>query len=84
MFIKRDSASINLLYLDTEKAQALVQFQKDGQVYLYSDVSQESIRSIVENPEESLGAWVNENLVHLDKQIAPKNLTEKFIQHFAK
>ena len=79
MFIKRDSVAVNLLCLDTEKAQALVQFSKYAQVYLYTDVSQDAIRSLVEDPQVSLGVWVLQHLVNLTKKVAPQNVINEFI-----
>jgi len=80
--IKRESASVNFVFIDLEKNQAMVQFKTDGSVYLYKDVNTDVMNALVDDKSIRLGEWVNQNLVHLKREIAPEDMTQSFIQHF--
>ena len=65
MFINvtnRTSNAISSLQVDGLNSQAIVTF-KNGNTYVYGNVSKRAILNVMFNPDVSLGFWVNNNLV---------------------
>ena len=60
-----ESSCVNSLQLDQESGQAQVEFN-NGNKYTYFDVSKKEIARLIDTPAQSLGAWVNKNLVNAD------------------
>ena len=60
-----ESSAVNSLQLDPENGQAQVEFN-NGNKYTYFDVSKKEIARLIDTPAQSLGAWVNKNLVNAD------------------
>ena len=77
--IRRDSTSIEWLFLAYAAGQAYVKF-KDGSTYRYEDVSREAMFIVAAHEEVRLGQWVNENLVHLQRSVAPENITDQLAE----
>ena len=63
--ISTESSAVNSLQLDPELGQAQVEFN-NGNKYTYYDVSKKEIARLIDTPAQSLGAWVNKNLVNAD------------------
>jgi hypothetical protein len=63
--ISTESSCVNSLQLDQELGQAQVEFN-NGNKYTYFDVSKKEIARLIDTPAQSLGAWVNKNLVNAD------------------
>jgi hypothetical protein len=63
--ISTESSAVNSLQLDQELGQAQVEFN-NGNKYTYFDVSKKEIARLIDTPAQSLGAWVNKNLVNAD------------------
>ena len=69
MFINvtnRTSSAIQDLQVDALNSQAIVTF-KNGNTYVYGNVSKRAILNVTFNPDVSLGFWVNNNLVKSDR-----------------
>jgi len=64
----RTSSSIENLQVDALSKQAIVTF-KQGNTYLYNNVSLRAIVNLIFNPDVSLGFWVNNNLVKSKRAI---------------
>jgi hypothetical protein len=62
----RTSSSIENLQVDALNKQAIVTF-KEGNTYLYDNVSTRAIVNLIFNPDVSLGFWVNNNLVKSER-----------------
>ena len=62
----RTSSAIEDLQVDALNKQAIVTF-KQGNTYLYENVSTRAIVNLIFNPDVSLGFWVNNNLVQSDR-----------------
>ena len=60
-----DSEAINALSVDKDQLIAQVEF-KGGRKYTYRDVAFNAIQNLLDNPQQSIGAWVNNNLVDGD------------------
>ena len=74
--IQRESTSIEWVFLSYGNQHVAVKF-KDGSIYMYKDVSHEAMFILAAHEEVRLGAWVNENLVHLPRMDAPDNITKE-------
>jgi len=61
--ITTESSAVNSLELDKESGQAQVEFS-NGNKYTYFDVSKRAIARLINAPEQSIGQWVNNNLVN--------------------
>ena len=57
-----DSEAINALSVDKDNLTAQVEF-KGGERYTYRNVALRAIQQLLDNPQQSIGAWVNNNLV---------------------
>ena len=77
--IKRESTSIEWLFLAYDAGQAFVKF-KDGSAYRYEDVSREAMFMVAAHEEVRLGEWVNKHLVHLVRSEAPENITNQLVE----
>ena len=69
MFINvtnRTSSAISSLQVDGLNTQAIVTF-KNGNTYVYGNVSKRAILNVMFNPDVSLGFWVNNNLVKSER-----------------
>ena len=69
MFINvtnRTSSAIDSLQVDGLNSQAIVTF-KNGNTYVYGNVSKRAILDVMFNPDVSLGFWVNNNLVKSER-----------------
>ena len=69
MFINvtnRTSSAISSLQVDGLNSQAIVTF-KNGNTYVYGNVSKRAILNVTFNPDVSLGFWVNNNLVRSNR-----------------
>ena len=69
MFINvtnRTSSAIQDLQVDALNSQAIVTF-KNGNTYVYGNVSKRAILNVTFNPDVSLGFWVNNNLVKSER-----------------
>ena len=62
----RTASSIENLQVDALNKQAIVTF-KQGNTYLYDNVSTRAIVNLIFNPDVSLGFWVNNNLVKSER-----------------
>ena len=62
----RTSTAISSLQVDALNSQAIVTF-KNGNTYVYGNVSKRAIVNVMFNPDVSLGFWVNNNLVQSDR-----------------
>ena len=62
----RTSSAIEDLQVDALNSQAIVTF-KNGNTYVYGNVSKRAILNVTFNPDVSLGFWVNNNLVKSDR-----------------
>ena len=62
----RTSSAIQDLQVDGLNSQAIVTF-KNGNTYVYGNVSKRAILNVMFNPDVSLGFWVNNNLVQSDR-----------------
>lgn len=60
-----DSEAINALSVDKDALTAQVEF-KGGEKYTYRGVALRAIQNLLDNPTQSIGAWVNNNLVDGD------------------
>ena len=60
-----DSEAINALSVDKDQLIAQVEF-KGGEKYTYRGVTLRAIQNLLDNPAQSIGAWVNNNLVDGD------------------
>ena len=63
--ISTESSAVNSLQLDQELGQAQVEFN-NGNKYTYFDVSKKEIERLLDAPTQSIGSWVNNNLVNAD------------------
>jgi len=61
--ITTESSAVNSLELDKELGQAQVEFA-NGNKYTYFDVSKRAIARLINTPNQSIGTWVNNNLVN--------------------
>ena len=61
--ITTESSAVNSLQLDPELGQAQVEFS-NGNKYTYFDVNKSAIARLIETPVQSIGTWVNNNLVN--------------------
>ncbi len=61
--ITTESSAVNSLELDKESGQVQVEFS-NGNKYTYFDVSKRAIARLINAPEQSIGQWVNNNLVN--------------------
>ena len=61
--ISTESSAVNSLQLDKESGQAKVEFT-NGNKYTYFDVSKRAIARLINTPNQSIGQWVNNNLVN--------------------
>ena len=69
MFINvtnRTSSAIQDLQVDALNSQAIVTF-KNGNTYVYGNVSKRAILNVTFNPDVSLGFWVNNNLLKSER-----------------
>ena len=69
MFINvtnRTSSAISSLQVDGLNSQAIVTF-KNGNTYVYGNVSKRAILNVMFNPDVSLGFWVNNNLLKSER-----------------
>ena len=62
----RTSTAIQDLQVDGLNSQAIVTF-KNGNTYVYGNVSKRAILNVMFNPDVSLGFWVNNNLVKSER-----------------
>ena len=62
----RTSSAIEDLQVDALNKQAIVTF-KQGNTYVYDNVSTRAIVNLIFNPDVSLGFWVNNNLVKSER-----------------
>ena len=62
----RTSSAIQDLQVDELNSQAIVTF-KNGNTYVYGNVSKRAILNVMFNPDVSLGFWVNNNLTQSDR-----------------
>ena len=62
----RTSTAIKDLQVDGLNSQAIVTF-KNGNTYVYGNVSKRAILNVMFNPDVSLGFWVNNNLVQSER-----------------
>ena len=62
----RTSNAIQDLQVDGLNSQAIVTF-KNGNRYVYGNVSKRAILNVMFNPDVSLGFWVNNNLVKSER-----------------
>ena len=60
-----DSEAVNALSVDKDSLIAQVEF-KGGERYTYRNVTLKAIQKLLDNPQQSIGAWVNNNLVDGD------------------
>ena len=60
-----DSEAINALSVDKDALTAQVEV-KGGEKYTYRGVTLRAIQNLLDNPAQSIGAWVNNNLVDGD------------------
>ena len=70
MFINvtnRTSSAIQDLQVDALNSQAIVTF-KNGNTYVYGNVSKFEIKRLLDAPTQSIGQWVNNNLVNADTE----------------
>ena len=58
----KDSEAINALSVDKDSLTAQVEF-KGGECYTYRGVTLKAIQNLLDNPQQSIGGWVNNNLV---------------------
>tara|TARA_Y100001973_G_scaffold81233_1_gene119714 strand:- start:300 stop:530 length:231 start_codon:yes stop_codon:yes gene_type:complete len=63
--ITTESSAVNSLELDKEDGLAQVEFS-NGNKYTYSNVSKRAIAKLINTPNQSIGQWVNNNLVNAD------------------
>ena len=63
--ITTESSCVNSLQLDQELGQAQVEFS-NGNKYTYFDVNKSAIARLIDTPAQSLGQWVNNNLVNAE------------------
>ena len=70
----RTSSSIENLQVDALNKQAIVTF-KQGNTYLYDNVSTRAIVNLIFNPDVSLGFWVNNNLVKSERAVVSNSTT---------
>ena len=61
-----DSEAINALSVDKDALTAQVEF-KGGEKYTYRNVALRAIQNLLDNPTQSIGSWVNNNLVKSDR-----------------
>jgi len=61
--ITTESSCVNSLQLDKESGQAQVEFS-NGNKYTYFDVNKSAIARLLDTPVQSIGTWVNNNLVN--------------------
>ena len=61
-----ESTAINALSVDKDQLIAQVEF-KGGEKYTYRGVALRAIQSLLDNPAQSIGAWVNNNCVDGDE-----------------
>ena len=57
-----NSSAVESLSLDRPSRTALVEF-KNGNKYTYSNVDDSAIESVLLNPAQSIGQWVNNNCI---------------------
>ena len=60
-----DSEAINALSVDKDALTAQVEF-KGGEKYTYRNVAFRAIQNLLDNPQQSIGGWVNNILVDGD------------------
>ena len=70
----RTSSAIEDLQVDALSKQAIVTF-KQGNTYLYNNVSLRAIVNLIFNPDVSLGFWVNNNLVKSERAVVSNSTT---------
>ena len=71
----RTSSAIEDLQVDALNKQAIVTF-KQGNTYLYDNVSTRAIVNLIFNPDVSLGFWVNNNLVKSSRAIVSNSAVD--------
>ena len=64
----RTSTAIKDLQVDGLNSQAIVTF-KNGNSYVYGNVSKRAILNVLFNPDVSLGFWVNNHLVKSERAV---------------
>ena len=57
-----ESSAINALSVDRDNLTAQVEFT-GGTKYTYRNVALRAIQNLLDNPSQSIGTWVNNNLV---------------------
>ena len=62
-----ESSCVEELQLDPETGEAKVTFI-NGNSYNYFDVSKYAIKRLLDAPTQSIGQWVNNNLVNADTE----------------
>ena len=62
-----ESSCIDELQLDQETGEAKVTFS-NGNSYNYFNVSKYAIKRLLDAPTQSIGQWVNNNLVNADTE----------------
>jgi len=62
-----ESSCIDELQLDQETGEAKVTFS-NGNSYNYFNVSKYAIKRLLDSPTQSIGQWVNNNLVNADTE----------------
>ena len=63
--INTQSSCVDSLQVDKELGEAKVTFS-NGNSYNYFDVSRKEIERLLDAPTQSIGTWVNNNLVNAD------------------
>ena len=62
-----ESSCVDELQLDPETGEAKVTFS-NGNSYNYFNVSKYAIKRLLDSPTQSIGQWVNNNLVNADTE----------------
>ncbi len=63
---RRSSGCVKRMFVSLKDANALVTF-KDGSMYYYENVSRSAIINLINQPNMSLGFWVNANIVGVNR-----------------
>ena len=63
----RTSTAVSDLKVDAINRRALVTFKDTGATYEYENVSARAILQVLFSPDVSLGFWVNNNCINVDR-----------------
>ena len=65
VFYHRNNSNCADIYVDALRGTATVMYKNDNKIYRYFNVSRRACMNFVNNPNMSVGFWINANLFQL-------------------